>query len=63
MSNVQFTSGEPGGTRMDLILAIQEVVYALETGLANEHADRQLLAEHAHTDLQQVLDQTISFGR
>lgn len=63
MSNVTFTSGEPGGTRMDIILAIKEITYALEVGLNSETADRQYLAEQALKDLRYVEDQTVAFPR
>jgi hypothetical protein len=62
-SNVTFTSGEPGGTRMDLILAIKEIAYALETGLDDGDTDRQYLAEQTLKDLRYVEDQTVAFGR
>lgn len=63
MINVAFTSGEMGGTRMDLILAIKEVTYALETGLGNEHTDRHALGEDVLRALNDILDQTVAVAQ
>jgi hypothetical protein len=63
MINVAFTSDEMGGTRMDLILALKEVTYALETGLNNENTDRQYLAEDVLRALNDILDQTVSVAQ
>jgi hypothetical protein len=63
MINVAFTSGEMGGSRMDLILALKEVTYALDIGLNNGDTDRQYLAEDVLRALNDILDQTVSVAQ